>query len=162
MNAAAEPAEAVRPEGGETRRDVLGELRRSARSLARATNLQDRWLLWAGSLLVPMGLLLIFLGYRGAAHAPRVIQQIPYEISGGILGLALVFAGGFSYFAWWLTQVVRHQDRLAARVDAQTETLVAELRSLREAIMAAPTAETTNGSVAQAKPRAARRPPLGR
>jgi hypothetical protein len=137
-----EAAAAVLPEAGETRRDVIAELHRSARRLATATSLQDRWLLWAGSVLVPLGLLLIALGYRGAAHAPRVIQQIPYEISGGMLGLALVFAGGFSYFAWWLTRVVRQQERLAARIDAQTATLVAELRSLRESLSVPPAAES--------------------
>jgi hypothetical protein len=127
------------PQPVATRRDVLEELHHSARRLATASKLQDRWLLWAGSFLVPTGLLLILLGYRGAAHAPRVIQQIPYQISGGIFGLALVFAGTFSYFAWWLTRVVRQQERLAARIDAQTATLVAELRAIRNSISGAPT-----------------------
>jgi hypothetical protein len=33
-------------------------------------------------------------------------EQMPYAISGGMLGLAMVFAGGFTYFAYWLTQLV--------------------------------------------------------
>jgi len=110
----------------------LAELRSAtARLRTRAGSDTERWLLLGGAVLVPLGLVLVVLGYWGASHAPRVIQQIPYLVSGGLLGLALVFAGGFSYFAWWLTRIIREQSRLSERVDSQTDALVAELSGLR-------------------------------
>lgn len=67
----------------------------------------DRWLLLAGGLLVPVGILIVILGWVGASRTPLVFEQIPYLISGGALGIALVFAGGFIYFAYWQSVRVR-------------------------------------------------------
>jgi len=69
--------------------------------------LGDRWLLVVGGLMLPLGILLVLMGWKGAADTPLVFEQVPYLISGGILGLALVFAGSFLYFAYWLTLLVR-------------------------------------------------------
>jgi hypothetical protein len=69
--------------------------------------LGDRWLLVIGGTLLPLGVILVLLGWRGAASTPLVFEQTSYLISGGLLGLALVFAGGFIYFAYWLTLLVR-------------------------------------------------------
>lgn len=60
----------------------------------------------AGSILLPLGVVLVLLGWYGAAHSPYVFQQIPYLVSGGVLGVALVVAGGFSYFGFWLSKLV--------------------------------------------------------
>lgn len=73
----------------------------------------DRWLLIAGALLMPLGIVLILLGWAGAARTPLQFEQTDYLISGGILGLALVVAGGFTYFAYWQTVRLRE-----ARVQA--------------------------------------------
>jgi hypothetical protein len=123
-------------------RDHLETLRGSVRSLATRAggDETERWLLRAGAILVPFGFVAILAGYWGAAHAGRVIQQIPYQISGGILGLALVFAGAFSYFAYWLTRILRAQQRVITALDEQTQAIVGELRSLRDQISAAPAA----------------------
>jgi hypothetical protein len=67
----------------------------------------DRWLMVGGAVLLVLGLGVIGLAWFGASHTPFVFEQIPYLISGGVLGLALVFAGGFLYFAYWLTRMVR-------------------------------------------------------
>jgi hypothetical protein len=53
-------------------------------------------------------------------------EQIPYAISGGMLGLALVFAGGFCYFAYWLTQLVY----AARRDNADTRILLEHIEQL--------------------------------
>lgn len=45
-------------------------------------------------LLLVAGFVLIGLGYNGAAGLDYTQGQIPYMISGGILGLGLVFFGG--------------------------------------------------------------------
>jgi hypothetical protein len=67
----------------------------------------DRWLLVIGGVLLPLGFLLVLLGWLGASHTPLVFEQVPYLISGGLLGACLVFAGGFVYFAYWQTVQVR-------------------------------------------------------
>jgi hypothetical protein len=46
-----------------------------------------------GILYCVLGALLIFLGWNGAASYDRVAAQIPYVVSGGIGGLALVVFG---------------------------------------------------------------------
>jgi hypothetical protein len=74
----------------------------------RATfTFSDRWMLWVGGTLLPIGTVLVLLGWYGASHTVLLFEQIPYLISGGLLGLALVIAGGFVYFAYWLTLLVR-------------------------------------------------------
>lgn len=69
--------------------------------------LGDRWMLLVGGLLLPLGVLLVLLGWRGAAGTPLEFEQNSYLISGGLLGVALVVAGGFLYFGYWLTLLVR-------------------------------------------------------
>jgi len=69
--------------------------------------LGDRWMLLVGGLLLPLGVLLVLLGWKGASGTPLEFEQNSYLISGGLLGLALVFAGGFLYFGYWLTLLVR-------------------------------------------------------
>ena len=67
----------------------------------------DRWMLLVGGLLLPLGLLLVVLGWWGASHTVFLFEQVPYLLSGGVLGLGLVIAGGFVYFAYWMTLMVR-------------------------------------------------------
>jgi hypothetical protein len=67
----------------------------------------DRALLIVGGVLLPLGILLVVLGWLGASRTALVFEQIPYMVSGGLLGLALVFAGGFVYFTYWQTLLVR-------------------------------------------------------
>jgi hypothetical protein len=90
-----------------------------------ATGSYDRWLLIIGGLLMPLGVLFIILGWVGVSHTPLPFEQNSYLISGGVLGLALVFAGGFVYFAYWQTVRIRESreqtNRLAealSRVEA--------------------------------------------
>src|SRR5438552_9497144 len=73
-----------------------------------------RILLTIGGILIPLGIVLILLGWSGVSHTTDTFEQTPYLVSGGMLGLALVFAGGFCYFAYWQTQVVRAIRRDAA------------------------------------------------
>ncbi len=77
----------------------------------------DRAHLIAGAVLLVLGLLAILLGWHGAANSPYLFEQVPYLISGGLLGLGLVFAGGFVYFAYWVTRLVRDSRDQAARAE---------------------------------------------
>jgi hypothetical protein len=71
----------------------------------------ERWLLLAGAATIAAGIPLIFIGWYGAAHTPYVFEQIPYLISGGLLGLALAIVGGLFYFSFWLTRQVQETRR---------------------------------------------------
>jgi hypothetical protein len=77
----------------------------------------DRILLVIGGVLLPLGLLLIVLAWLGASHTVLLFEQIPYMISGGLLGLALVFIGGFIYFTYWQTLLVREGRDQSRRVE---------------------------------------------
>jgi hypothetical protein len=97
---------------------ATSRLRRSAAGLP-----VERWLLVAGWVLLPLGVVLILLAWYGASHTTRVWQQIPYAISGGLLGLGFMLAGGFGYFAYWLTKLVddgRRQSEQAMRLAERT------------------------------------------
>lgn len=63
----------------------------------------------AGAVLMPLGLVAIFLGWYGVAHTKYQYDQLPYVVSGGLLGLALVFLGGFLYFGAWLARLGTEQ-----------------------------------------------------
>lgn len=58
-----------------------------------------------GAALLPLGLVVIILGWYGAAHSPYQFQQTSYLISGGLFGLGLVFVGGFLYFGAWMARL---------------------------------------------------------
>lgn len=97
---------------------------------SRASITPDTWMLRVGGVLLPLGALVILLGWWGAAHTPRLFEQIPYLISGGLLGVAFVVAGGFLFFAYWLTLMVRENRSQAERaVEAlgRIEALIAAL-----------------------------------
>ena len=77
------------------------------------------YLFIAGAVLVPLGLLTIVLGWYGASHSGFLFEQVPYLISGGLLGVGLVIVGAFSYFAYWLTKIFHQQrEQATAMVDA--------------------------------------------
>src|SRR5262245_3329807 len=78
----------------------------------------ERILAFIGAGLVGVGIPLIILGWYGAAHTPYTFEQIPYMISGGLLGLALTVLGGLFYFAYWLTRQVHETRRQSDQTEA--------------------------------------------
>lgn len=83
-----------------------------------------KWLPLIGAGFVMLGVLLMLLGWRGASTTPLVFEQLPYLISGGELGGALVTLGGLVYFSYWLTVLVRDQ--------RETHRLLGELLTLAQ------------------------------
>lgn len=99
-------------------------VRRYGRLTARASSLRgrtakdrSRLLFVLGGLAMSLGLSLVVLGYVGASRTIYVFEQIPYLVSGGILGGCLVVVGGFSYFAFWLTRI--HTELTMSRANSQ-------------------------------------------
>lgn len=113
---------------GPTPTEALGGRVRGLRTRVGAGQL-DRALLLIGGLLLPLGILLIVLAWLGASHTVLLFEQIPYMISGGLLGLALVFVGGFVYFTYWQTLMVREGRDQARRTEAVLERIEALLSS---------------------------------
>lgn len=79
----------------------LARLRRRASLVAT-----ERWMLVTGSILLPLGAVLVLAGWYGAAHTTRLFEEVPYLISGGLFGLVLVVIGAAFYFGYWLTRLV--------------------------------------------------------
>src|SRR3712207_1115662 len=64
-------------------------------------------LFWVGATLLPLGIVVILLGWYGVANTPFGWDQQSYVLSGGFGGLALTFVGGFLYFGAWLARIDR-------------------------------------------------------
>jgi hypothetical protein len=103
--------------------DRLSGVRRSLTS-------HPRFLLTLAASLMTMGVTAIVIGWFGAAHSTLIEEQVPYLISGGLLGVALSTIGSLLLFTHWLTVGIREaREREAARRTDHAE-LLAALREL--------------------------------
>jgi hypothetical protein len=80
-------------------------------------DLRNAWQVVAGSILIPLGVVFILLGWYGAAHARVVQQQIPYMVSGAFIGLGCMVVGGLLYWGHWLYRLydqkeLHHEEEL--------------------------------------------------
>src|SRR5438105_721762 len=140
---------AVERDAAERQRSLASAVR-NLRSKAGGSD-GAKAMLVAGGILVPLGFILILLGWSGASHTVNLYEQIPYSISGGMLGLGLIFAGGFCYFAYWLTELV-----YAARRDAaDTRVILERIESLLASSSSMAVAEKTSTATATRRPAAA-------
>jgi hypothetical protein len=96
-------------------------------------------LFWAGAVLLPLGLVVIVLGWYGAANTPYEYDQISYLVSGGLLGLGLTFTGGFLYFGAWLARIADDGRESSKRL-ADTLLVLADVTS-RAADVTGPAAD---------------------
>lgn len=126
-----------------TSQDRLARLTERVSGLARRRGggPTDRWLLMGGAIAIPLGVILILLGWYGVAHTAVPFEQTPYVVSGGLLGLAFVIGGGFLYFCYWTTVGIREaradRERVAAHQD-RLEQLIGELTDRLAPATAAP------------------------
>ena len=90
-------------------------------------------LFWAGAILLPLGLVVIVLGWYGAANTPYQYDQLSYLVSGGLLGLGLTFVGGFLYFGAWLARIADDGRESSKRL-ADTLLVLADVTSRSAAI----------------------------
>ena len=109
--------------------------RASSRTTTGAAPLKDNHyqllqvvLFWAGAILLPLGLVVIVLGWYGAANTPYQYDQLSYLVSGGLLGLGLTFTGGFLYFGAWLARIASDQKESSKRL-ADTLLALADVTS---------------------------------
>lgn len=103
----------------------------------------------SGAVLLPLGLIVIVLGWYGAAHTPYEYDQISYLVSGGMLGLGLTFCGGFLYFGAWLARIAadnrdtskRLSDTLLVLADVVSRSAAVTDSGARSAVGTAPVRE---------------------
>jgi hypothetical protein len=67
----------------------------------------ERFLISVAAALMALGVAVILIGWAGAADATVVEEQVPYLISGGLLGVALTTIGALTLFSHWLTVGIR-------------------------------------------------------
>lgn len=113
---------------------------------ARATGRQAAWQelvrsnaqVLSSVVLLVIGIVFVMLGWYGAAHTNIFTEQIPYLISGGILGLGLIIVAGF--FAY--STIARREQRELRRDIAfmMQHMRVGEVRAGAGKLAAAPAA----------------------
>lgn len=116
-----------------------------------------RWMLLPGSILVFLGFGALLLGWIGAARTAREIEQIPYLISGGLVGLALVVLGGLLLVStFWVAVLRKLQVEAEARARSfgaeEVGTLRARLAELESHPVAARPKGAARGTTRRAAP----------
>ncbi len=93
----------------------------------RSTSSTEQRLLLAGIVLMPLGLVLVMIGYLGASGTTELSSQVPYLISGGVFGLGCTIVGASlflryslgRYLRFWLLRLIYEEHTTADRqVDA--------------------------------------------
>ena len=83
-----------------------------------------------GMLAIAFGFVCILLGWYGAAHSPYQYEELPYVISGGLLGVALVIGGGVLVLCAWSLRGVEESRRNALAIVRSVDRLERMLREV--------------------------------
>jgi len=114
------------------------------RGRGRYDDLIEKGLMYIGGVALFGGIIAILIGWFGASHTPNVFEQIPYMISGGLLGLRLIFVGGSFYFSYWLTRMVR-ENRESREEAVRAYRTMSEMAELLAAVIRDDEAAASNG-----------------
>ena len=99
------------------------------------TERRERRLYWSSIAVAIAGLIAVGLGWWGASGTKYVYQELPYVISGGIFGVALVVLGSVLFARYSVARLLRYWlARLVADQQVQTDRLVDAIADLRAAI----------------------------
>jgi hypothetical protein len=92
-----------------------------------------RMIILPASVLLLTGFAFMLFGWWGAAHTHRQIEQIPYLISGGLIGFAMVILGGLLLAtSIWLATLQQVQQRADERAVTQLTQLLETMQGDRE------------------------------
>lgn len=98
--------------------------------ISGTSSTSEQRLLTAGVILMPAGLVLVLIGWFGASGTNEFSSQVPYLISGGLLGLGATIVGAVlylrhsmaRYLRFWLLRLIYEEratsDRLVAALGA--------------------------------------------
>ena len=119
----------------------MSEREMDATPLKRAEPLRriDQVMEIVGIALLPVGLTALLVGWLGVASNGLVFLQLPYVVSGGMLGVGLLFASGTIYLASWISRTSAVQRR-------QQEELLTAVRQLQQTMTVLPIAGATGGN----------------
>jgi len=95
---------------------------------------QRQFLLAASGALMTLGLTAIILGWIGASRSTLVEEQVPYLISGGLLGVALSVIGALSFFSHWFVTGIREARAHEAGRQRDHAELIDAISSLTDAL----------------------------
>lgn len=99
-------------------------------------NFGEKWLFGLGGALVLAGFVVVIIGWAGASRTVLVAGQIPYLISGGMIGLGLIFLGAFLYFGHWVAVLVRESRERGAEDREDMATVRDSLREINRSLAA--------------------------
>lgn len=116
----------------ETNHQRIDEFREeiAAMELKTPADNSERLFLIGGIVLLGLGVVAIIAGWIGASGTAIVAEQLPYLISGGVLGLAFMIGGGAlfvrysmsRYLRFWLIRMIYEQrvqtDRVVRSMDS--------------------------------------------
>ncbi len=115
----------------DTRLGRLAAVVERARRKGGGANMR-RWLELIGMAMIVFGFVCILLGWYGAAHSAYQYQEIPYLISGGLLGVALVIAGGILLRTAWSMRQLEEDRRNALAIVRSVDRLERVLKTVDE------------------------------
>jgi peptidoglycan/LPS O-acetylase OafA/YrhL len=99
------------------------------------TERRERRMYGAAIVIACAGFAVIGLGWWGASGTKYVYQEIPYVISGGIFGVALVLVGVILFARYSAARLLRFWlARLVADQQVQTDRVIDAITALAEAI----------------------------
>jgi hypothetical protein len=113
----------------DTRLGRLAAVVERARRKGGGPNMR-RWLELIGMAMIVFGFVCILLGWYGAAHSAYQYQEIPYLISGGLLGVALVIAGGILLRTAWSMRQLEEDRRNALAIVRSVDRLERVLKTM--------------------------------
>jgi|SRR5581483_3732382 len=85
-----------------------------------------------GVLLTAAGLVAVLLGYLGVRNHSDVVLQVPYFMSGGVGGLALMGLGALVLVQQQMRAQTRRFDEITESLDEWKENALAEIRGFLE------------------------------
>lgn len=91
---------------------------------------RDHVLLAIAGAIMGLGICVILIGWSGAANSTLVEEQVPYLISGGLLGIALCTIGALTLFSHWLVLGIREARAHEAARRRDHQELVGVLQAL--------------------------------
>lgn len=112
----------------------------------------SHFLLVVAATLMTLGVTVILIGWAGAANATVVEEQVPYLISGGLLGVALATIGALTLFSHWLTVSIREARQHDAARRHDHDELMQALRSLTGALVAQEDTDASTRSTRAQRP----------
>lgn len=119
---------------------------------------RTQWDRVTAAVLVVVGLVVLLIGYLGASRTPYPAEQLPYMISGGVLGIFFLGAAA----ALYLSADMRDEWRKLNSIDVSLKQLVSTTTAdgagpgAAAPAPAAPTDEPDTAPVTPAKRRSAR------